>query len=256
MRWPATLCLWMILGVCHAQAADTLQFRTLENPPLEYTKDGQVAGLAADLVREATRRTGHEAEIRIRPWKRVLLEIRKGTADAAFNAGRNAERSQYALFGEEVLIDERYVLFSHRRLELPQTLDGVEDYVLGKQLGYFYGDRFMQLLAGSRFKDVHTEQSITRNLKLLMAERTDLFVGDWLPTLYYLRELNASDEVFPVHQLGTDDPLTVSVSPTYVAFSRETVSPDYVDAFDAALREMKEDGTYESILQHYEMHYQ
>ena len=252
MRWPATICFWLFIGLCHASPADTLQFRTLENPPLEYLEDDRVAGLAADLVREATRRTGHEADIRIRPWKRVLLEVRKGTADAAFNAGRNPERSQYALFSEEVLVEERYVLFAHSQLELPQSLDGVEDFVLGKQLGYFYGDHFMAQLDDSRFREVHTERTIARNLKLLMAKRTDLFVGDWLPTLYYIRQMNASNKVFPVHRLGSGEPLTVSVSPTYVAFSRKTVSPDYVKAFDAALREMKEDGTYDSIRKRYE----
>lgn len=254
MRWPAIICLWTIMGICHSATAETLQFRTLENPPLEYTEDGRVEGLAADLVREATRRTGHEAEIRIRPWKRVLLEVEQGTADAGFNAGLNAERAEYALFSDEVLVDERYVLFSHRQLELPQNLDGVEDYILGIQLGYFYGDRFMELLEDSRFKQVRTERTITRNLKLLMAARTELFVGDWLPTLYYIRQMNASDEVFPVYREGSDEPLVVSVSPTYVAFSREKVSPEYVEAFDAALREMKKDGTYEQIRQRYEMH--
>ena len=254
MRWPAIVCFLVTLGICHSPLADTLQFRTLENPPLEYMKSGRVVGMVAELVREAVKRTGHTAEIKVRPWKRVLYEIDKGQADAAFNVGRNDKREQYALFSEEVLVDERYVLFSHRQRDLPADLSGVEDFMLGEQLGYFYGDRFMEVLNDSRYKEVRTD-TITKNLKMLIAERTDFFVGDWLPTLYYIREMGASNEVFPVHRQGTDEPLTVSVSPTYAAFSRKTVSPEYVETFDAALREMKEDGTYDAIRERYELPY-
>ncbi|MFE8070383.1 transporter substrate-binding domain-containing protein [Marinobacteraceae bacterium S3BR75-40.1] len=238
-------------GICSLVEAHTLRFRTLENPPLEYHQKGLVVGLAADLIREAVKRTGHTAQIKIRPWKRVLLEVSQGMADAAFNAGRSAEREEWGLFSEEMLVEERYVLFSKQHLNLPADLSGIENLVLGKQLGYFYGERFMQVLAESRFKNVQTKLTITQCLELLMAERTDVFVGDWMPTLYYLRKMEASDHVFPVRQRGSDEPLVVSVSPTFVVFSRKTVTPEYVREFDRALRAMKADGTYAAIVRSY-----
>lgn len=62
-----------------------LQMRTLENPPLAYTDDdGSITGILVDGIREAVRRTGHEVEFRIYPWKRVLKEVSMGNADGAF----------------------------------------------------------------------------------------------------------------------------------------------------------------------------
>ena len=63
---------------------EPLKMRTLENPPLAYTdEDGSITGILVDGIREAVRRTGHDVEFRIYPWKRVLKEVAEGNADGA-----------------------------------------------------------------------------------------------------------------------------------------------------------------------------
>jgi ABC-type amino acid transport substrate-binding protein len=63
--------------------------------------------------------------------------------------------------------------------------------------------------------------------------------------------MGIGDDVHIVLKEGTDQPLVVSISPTYAVFSRKTVSPDYVERFNQALREMKADGTYARIVDAY-----
>lgn len=231
--------------------ADTLQFRTLENPPLEFTRNGEVVGIAVDLTREAVRRTGHNAEFGIHPWKRVLYEVAEGRADAALNAGRSKEREVWGLYPDEVLINETYVLFAPHPLSLPENLEGVQNLKLGNQLGYFYGEYFHTTVTNERFKSVETTLTIEKNLEKLLARRTDVFIGDLLPTRYYMKKLGISDQIHVVRRQDSDEELVVSISPTYVAFSRKTVAPEYVERFSAALKSMKQDGTYERILNTY-----
>lgn len=232
-------------------AAQPLQIRTLENPPLEFMLDGNVIGVAVDLAREAARRTALEVNVKIRPWKRVLYEVAEGRADAAINTGRSEEREAWGLFPDESLIDETYVLFSSRPMSLPEDLSGIENLSLGNQLGYFYGERFHTQVTNDRFRSVDTTLTIERNLEKLVAKRIDLFIGDMLPTRYYIRRMGLGDEVHIVLKEGTKQPLVVSISPTYAAFSRKTISPEYVERFSQALKKMKEDGTYSRIVDSY-----
>lgn len=232
-------------------SAAPLQVRTLENPPLEYMLDGEVTGVAVDLTREAIGRTGLEANVEIRPWKRVLYEVARGQADIAINTGQSAEREAWGIFPHETLINETYVLFSSTPMSLPEDLSGIEKFSLGNQLGYFYGEHFHTKVTDERFRSVETTLTIERNLEKLIAKRIDLFIGDMLPTRYYISQMGLGDDVHVVLKEGTDQPLVVSVSPTYAVFSRKTMSPEYVERFNRALREMKEDGTYARIVDAY-----
>jgi polar amino acid transport system substrate-binding protein len=252
MQRFSTLCALMtVLALSLPLAAATFEFRTLENPPLEFTRDGKIVGIAVDLVREAVKRTGHDANIEIRPWKRVLRETATGLADGAFNAGRSEAREQWGMYPDEKLIDETYVLFSHRPIALPESFEGIEQLRLGDQLGYYYGETFHKAVLDQRFKSVETAHTIEKNIEKLMAQRIDVFIGDLLPTRYYIDAMGLNDEIQPVSNASEDAMLVISTSSTYLAFSRKSVNPAYVEKFSVALRSMKEDGTYARIIRSY-----
>jgi polar amino acid transport system substrate-binding protein len=233
---------------------EPLQMRTLENPPLAYTdENGDVIGILVEGIREAVRRTGHEVEFRIEPWKRVLKEVATGNADGAFNAGKNEERETWGLYHNSVLMDETYVFFAREPRALSRNLKEAPELRVGIQLGYYYGERFDLLLQNPPFRALEVAQTIPRSLELLRADRTDVFIGDLLPTLYYLKELGLEDEIHIVREKESGLPLVVSTSPTYVAFSRRRIDPEYVQAFDEALESMKADLTFDAILGNYHM---
>lgn len=237
-----------------ANAGEPLQMRTLENPPLAYTNEnGDIAGVLVEVIREAVRRTGHEVEFRIDPWKRVLKEVAEGNADAAFNAGLTAERQEWGLYNQSVLIDETYVFFASEPMALSRNLEEASELRVGTQLGYYYGKRFDRILQDPPFRALEVAQTIPHSLTLLQADRTNVFIGDLLPTLYYLKELGLEDEIHIVREKESGLPLVVSTSPTYVAFSRRRVDPDYVLAFDEALRSVRADSTFDAILENYQL---
>ncbi len=235
-------------------AGKPLQMRTLENPPLAYTdENGEIVGVLVEGIREAVRRTGHEVEFRIYPWKRVLKEVADGNADAAFNAGLTEERQAWGMYNESVLIDETYVFFASEPMALSRDLEEASELRVGTQLGYYYGKRFDRMLQDPPFRALEVAQTIPHSLILLRADRTNVFIGDLLPTLYYLKELGLEDEIHIVREKDSGMPLVVSTSPTYVTFSKRRVDPGYVPVFDKALRSVRADSTFHVILDQYQL---
>lgn len=138
-------------------------------------------------------------------------------------------------------------------MALSRELEEASELRVGIQLGYYYGERFDQMLQDPPFRALEVAQTIPRSLTLLRANRTDVFIGDLLPTMYYLKELGLEDQVHIVREKGTGRPLVVSTSPTYVAFSRRSINPDYVAVFDDALESVKADGAFDDIVDNYQL---
>ncbi len=84
------LCLWL-LGCPLAMAAE-LRLYTEENPPLNFSRDGQADGLASAVVRELLRRTGDSASIRVVPWARGYKLVQGEANVGLFVAVRTPER--------------------------------------------------------------------------------------------------------------------------------------------------------------------
>jgi len=262
--WLPGLVALLLLVFGHAEVAhsdslspmggEPLQMRTLENPPLAYTDEqGKVTGVLVDGIREAVRRTGREVEFQIYPWKRVLKEVAEGNADGAFNAGITEERKAWGHYHDSVLINETYVFFSSEPMALSRELHEAPELRVGTQLGYYYGKRFDRMLQDQSFRVLEVLQTIPRNLQLLKADRTDVFIGDLLPTLYYLKELGLENDIHIVKEKESGLPLVVSTSPTYVAFSKRRVDPSYVQEFDRALAAMKSSSAFDAIFERYHL---
>jgi len=145
------------------------------------------------------------------------------------------------------------VFFASEPMALSRDLEEASELRVGTQLGYYYGKRFDRILQDPPFRALEVAQTIPHSLTLLKADRTNVFIGDLLPTLYYLKELGLEDEIHIVREKESGLPLIVSTSPTYVAFSRRRVDPDYVLAFDEALRSVRADSTFDAILEKYQL---
>lgn len=89
---------WLLLSccLCGPLQAEPLRLYTEEYPPLNYSQDGEPAGLATEVVREIMRRTGQYAPISVVPWARGYQLAQARPATGLFVTMRTAERE--ALF--------------------------------------------------------------------------------------------------------------------------------------------------------------
>jgi len=67
---------------------------------------GKVGGPAAEIIRTICRRAKMDCVLRARPWRRAILEVRKGVAQGLFVIGWNKPRTEWLHFSPPLLQTE------------------------------------------------------------------------------------------------------------------------------------------------------
>ncbi|QJB56144.1 transporter substrate-binding domain-containing protein [Pseudodesulfovibrio sp. zrk46] len=252
MRYLLGIFLFLFCLHVPAAHAQSLRVVTLYGPPYGYEVDDRVEGIAADLVREGLGRIGYEAEITIVPWKWGLEMVRVGQADAIFKALKSTEREEYLHFPEEPLVLERTVGFKadDTNVRLGQDFSGAESIRLGVGAGFIYGSPVDEIIAKNPFKKIDPAPTVERSLEKLLAGRVDVVLADKIPAVYSARRHGM---VYRLETLVDEEghEIVFSRAPTYLAFSKKTSSKDLAKRFSEALKAIKADGTYYTILKRY-----
>lgn len=253
----ALLVTFFIIGMSTSaqseQRDEGLVASTLHYPPYEYMENGVAKGIAVDLIREAFRRVGEEkVTFQFYPWKRAVYLTQHGHSDVLFNAGKNKARQEWGLYTDSVLIQQSYVLFKRADDDLSVSPDFSDsaDKSIAVRRGYLYGSgSFRQALDSEKFSAVTLSDSTEQSVSQLLNGRVDLFVGDLLPVLYYLKQEGLEKEVDIVMDNG--DAMEVLSWPTYLLFSKQRSSNEFVQRVSSAMDEMKADGTFQGISERY-----
>lgn len=226
--------------------ADVYHGCTLDNPPLEIKSDQ--SGLLVELIEHAFNDAGHDVKVSFLPWSRCLKDVELGTKDFVFNAAKNAERQAYANYPEAVLFVEEYVFFKKKETQFTylKDLSNIKDISLGVQRGYFYGDSIQKAMDDEKFKALQFATDIPQNIKKLMSGRTDIFIGDKVPTQFFLKKQGLADKVEVVVDEDGNE-ISVSKSPTYIAFSKKSTDIGLTKTISAAIEKAYSDGTYDKL---------
>jgi len=83
--------IWLMSCLVDSVLAE-LHLLTEDAPPANYSRDGGVHGLAVDLVRALSERTGDAARIDLLPWTRAYNLAQKNADTAVFSTVRTPER--------------------------------------------------------------------------------------------------------------------------------------------------------------------
>lgn len=228
--------------------AQPLNIVTLNSAPLAYEQNGEVVGLAADLVREGLKRMGHEANILIVPWKRALHMVRYGQADALFPAGYNEDRAQWYHYPPTHLFEVRAVPIKRLDDPLDFSLDRLDysEHTLGDVRGGYFGPNHKKFRESARFKDIEEISSTPPNFNKLAERRIDLFITTYHEAKHLIRTMGLADSIGIVK--GKDGtPLYIDRSKVHLAFSRQRHAPGIAEKFAQAIQSMREDGTYARI---------
>lgn len=229
---------------------------TLEYPPYEYTENGVARGIAIDIIKEAALRTKtYDIEFDFLPWKRAVYTVKSGHNDVLFNAGKNEERQQWGKYVENVLILQEYVLFKKRSssINVNSNFDNVKNHSIAVRLGYLYGSgNFRNAIDQNKFSGVTFSKSTQQSVDMLLSDRIDLFVGDYLPVMHYIKKNGLEDRIDIVkNSIDKTNDLIVLTWPTYIVFNKESVTDRYVDDFNNAMTEMKLDGFIDNVFKRY-----
>lgn len=232
---------WVLLTSAYAQQKQLAVFVDNSYPPYMYELDDSEAdGLYPRLLERIISNTAHEAKVLATPWKRALVYGAKGVG-AVGGAYKNDERMKIYDYSAP-LYQEKLVLFVNK--DKPFEYHDISDLkgkVIGVNRGWSYGQEFDAARDAKLFQ-INERGNTSENFKMLALGRIDCLILDQLSGDSYVRLLGMGDKI---SSLSTP----FSMNNAYLIISKELKMTDFLDDFNESLKAIREDGTYEKIVQ-------
>jgi polar amino acid transport system substrate-binding protein len=244
------LAAWVISpsGASAAECEKTVRWS--DDPPHAFkTPDGQLSGVIPDEVNETMARLGCKVRWVDMPWARALVELKAGRLDMLPGALRTPERESYAWFAlpgprsDNILFMSAAAHATYRFTRL-RDLRG-SGFRLGAQISVNYGRDYDELMSDPAFASTVQLAPNRRVLWLMLqAGRIDGVIADEHVGPTEIAQLGLQDKVKPTTVVLPDPG-------TSVAFSRATITQDFVDRYNQALVSMHRDGSLTKIERRY-----
>ena len=203
-------------------------------------------GLVTEIITAAFAEMEQTPTYEFYPWLRAEQAVQAGDAWGVYPYFYTEERAEIYAYSE-TLIEAPMPFFYYKPNTDPvewELLEDLRSYSVIGVLGYFYQDDFMAAELNAEY--VSSEESA---LRMLQAGR-----GDFLP-LDLLVGRSLIQEHFPDEADNfaiLDNPLTVSPSHVMV-LKNDPESLAILAQFNEALQKIKANGTYDEILERYEV---
>ncbi|MDA7087453.1 ABC transporter substrate-binding protein [Pseudomonas sp. SA3-5] len=229
------LAAWLL---CSSAAATELRLYTEENPPINFSHDGQLDGLAIAAVRELLRRTGDSGTIHMLPWARGYLHAQGRANVGLFVTVRTPERE--ALFqwvGPLLSTTTSFYARSGSGLHIDSLDDARQVAAIGVPRDWYS----QQFLEGEGFSNLYLASKPHGMLDMVLHGRIPLmaYEDQLLPSL--TAKLGASMADLERHY-------SFMQSSSYIVFSLQT-DPLLVQHWQAALDDMRNDGSLARLQQ-------
>jgi polar amino acid transport system substrate-binding protein len=210
----------------------------IENPPFMYAKDGQAKGIYPALVKEAFSRMKVPVTLAARPWKRVIEEIDQGMAGVA-GIYSNEERRQKYDYSDVIMVENIAVFYHQDNPVIFENLDSLSGKRVGTIRGWLYTDEFSE--AGKSGKLTIDEVSgDEKNFEKLEAKRVDAVLA-----IEQSGNALLATGRFPSVKMNSQ---YLSSAESFLAFNKSANKQDLLTKFNAAIKEMKADGSFDRIV--------
>jgi polar amino acid transport system substrate-binding protein len=234
-----TILVVLVFASCSALThAESVHMVTEILPPWQIQQDGQVNGIATQVVKATAKEAQVNYDIKVYPWARAYKLALEGENVLIFSIVRTREREPlFKWVGVIGSIQEYFYRHAERNDIQLQVLEDARKYTIAVPRE----DVRHQFLKKHNFS-VYLVSNQTQALKMLLAGRGDLVLDDEMTLWYELRQLNLNPDsmqkVLFVPELSIDFEM---------AFSRETADA-LVQRFRRALVIVKQKGIYSRIM--------
>ncbi|AOE82861.1 substrate-binding periplasmic protein [Pseudomonas sp. TCU-HL1] len=237
---PAFRTLAIVLLACLDLAARAEPLRIVSEPwaPYVFEENGQPRGLDYEASAIVFKRLGIEVQWSLMPWKRCLVEMESGLADAVLDIFHTDERETQMVFPKEPLSEIEFVLFYARQRPYPfRRLADLQGLKVGVSPGYWYADKAFRTSPLFIREPAPTHEA---NLGKLVRDRVDLIVNDRRAGHFLLRQLGLDGQVAQHSRVVSRDRL-------YLAFRRRPHLEGLAERFSAELRRFKQEPQYAQL---------
>lgn len=241
------LCLNFCLLNHLAKAEEPLKIVTPGIAPISYEMNGKIVGIGTELVTEAFTRLGQAIEIEILPGARALNMLQEGEADALFALAKTSEREGFAGYPTEPIIDQPVSLFVQKdsTIVFDGDLKKLSPYTIGIIRGGRFSPEFEAAIKNQVFSKLEEVTEYRQNILKLTSQHIDILIGSRISVLFAAKELGQQDAIKEL------SPTLTTSSPAYLAFSKKGKAANLVAQFDEVMKAMRQDGTYDRIIQSY-----
>jgi polar amino acid transport system substrate-binding protein len=229
-----------LLATCvDAAVAASLNITTEHSPPSSMRgADGVITGRATDKIRELMSRSGTDYKIEMLPWKRAFMMAQTQGQTCVYSTSRTPERE--ALFKWVGPTDEAEWQF-WGRADHAFPLNSIED-ARKLRIGTYIGDARDEYLRSRGFNVDAVTNDLVNPQKLLL-NRIDL----WAVAI-------RNGAAVPGHPDWSDKvvPLMVFHRVKVYLACNPSVPDELIDKLNAALTEMRRDGTFTRLERKYD----
>ncbi len=232
-------CLSLMLVLSLSAKAETITAAGDPWPPF-LDPDEPKQGIALEIVRAALATQGMEVKMHFVPWARAIKGVKESDYDVLIGTWYTEERTQYLAYSDPYL--ENQIKFIKRKGDgyEYQGLDSLSGKSVAVVRGYGYGDEFLN---HPGFKRPEAKDLIS-NLRKLVSNRVDLTLEDEIVARAMMKkempELLGKVEFTQNAMSSNKLHVTVGLS--------NSLKDKILNAFNTGLKEIKANGTYESIL--------
>ncbi|MFZ6775709.1 substrate-binding periplasmic protein [Undibacterium sp. Ji83W] len=225
--------------------AATFKLASLSYPPYEYVEQGEVKGIAVDIVKEAFRLMGHQATINIYPMRRSLEMVKSGEVDGIFTAFKTPEREKFIAYTNEPVLLLTISLWAKNdsNISFDGDLSHLSQYRFGAVRGISYGSKFDEL-SKSGLLNVELASDQTSAINMALANRFDILISNHFGAIHEMKKmglLNDFKVLYPV----------IQEQETFFGFARKAHLEPLRDELDQILRLLKQNGYYDLVLKKY-----
>ena len=208
-------------------------------------------GPLTEASTEAFKRVGYEIKIIFIPWKRALLYVEDGKADALLGAYKNEERKKVLHFSESIVGDTTTSIIALKDSTIAyDSLDSLKRYKIGILRATSVSKEFDS--AKNEFLKTYESNSESQIIKMLESGRVDLIAGSL--QVFFSEYKTLYPDRDPSNYLKS---ITIlSSEAMHIIFSKKVKNGKSLrDAFDRGFNMIVEDGTFEIIMKKHGMEY-
>ena len=243
--WILLVCLAFFAISFTASSKEVINLVTGEYRPYTSEKLEQY-GMLSEVVTTVIRRMGMDVSYNFAPWKRCEKMIEQQKTLAALPYAMTEGRREKYYFSDSLFTNKAFLWYYRPRRDHSSfkytTYADLKKYNTIGISGYWYMEKLKN--AGVPKKNILLAMDEFTSVKQLMKGRGDFFIHDPIILLPLLRKHFPEEEKNFVKVKNQ-----IRESGLYLIFSKKNKkAPGFIEKFNKALKEAKEDGTYDKII--------
>lgn len=243
----------VLLVTASAAGIEPILIVTNMDTPPYISEQSLNGGLHTEIVKEAFKAGGLEANIRLMPWKRAFRELEDGHITASYSWAYSPERAEKFVLSVSMFSGDNTILTTLPDIkvwtDIEERAEGSTVPVICLPLGWKMYDGLKKMVKRGVLK--HVEPANVRScIELLLVGRVHVLYVPRLTALYYLDELKKKEGSVAVNWPklyeipGPED----NDNSVHVMFARTEAGQRACIKFDSGFLHIVESGLYRKIL--------